>query len=110
MRAVERQQRRIVLPTARPSHPSITTHMESYSACITRSILILLVLGSGGASDELLAQWITHHNPIFQGQWDKPSAGQPFRDPRFGTSLLRLTDARSEGMPGIVPQYSKRQA
>jgi len=55
-------------------------------------------------------QWITIQNPIFQGNHPKPSVEIPFTDPDFGTQITRITDAGSTHLPGIIPQYSKRQA
>jgi hypothetical protein len=40
----------------------------------------------------------------------KPSAGVSYTDPHFGTQITRITDARASHLPGIIPQYSKRQA
>jgi hypothetical protein len=56
------------------------------------------------------AQWVTHHDPVFQPNIPKPSVGMPITDPKFGTTLTRLSNARESGYAGIVPQYSKRQA
>lgn len=56
------------------------------------------------------AQWITNHDPIYQPDVPKPAIMVPFTDPKFGTTVIRLTDARSDGISSIVPQYSKRQA
>ncbi len=55
-------------------------------------------------------QWVTNHDPVFQPSMAKPAAGVVFADPKFGTEVRRLTDARSAGIASIVPQYSKRQA
>ncbi|MEK7483672.1 MAG: hypothetical protein AABZ60_04975 [Planctomycetota bacterium] len=40
----------------------------------------------------------------------KPKQGVSFQDPVFKTALLRLTDAQTMKYPGLVPDYSKRQA
>ena len=56
------------------------------------------------------AQWVTHHDPVFQPNIPKPSVGVAITDPKFGTALTRLSNARELGYAGIVPQYSKRQA
>ena len=40
----------------------------------------------------------------------KPAAGVPFIDPVFGTKVMRITNAAAASRPGIVPDYSKRQA
>ncbi len=66
-----------------------------------------LILASPAVAD---AQWVTSHDPIYQPTFSKPSAGATFADPKFGTSVRRLTDARGGGIASIVPQYSKRQA
>lgn len=54
--------------------------------------------------------WITHHNPLAQPSVAKPRVGALFPDPVFKTPLVRITDARSQKLPGIFPDYSKRQA
>ena len=56
------------------------------------------------------AQWITHHNPLFQSNIPRPAVGLPITDPKFGTSLTRISNAQGTGYEGIFPQYSKRQA
>lgn len=56
------------------------------------------------------AQWVTHQNPLYQGNMLKPFVYVQFTDPHFGTQITRITDARSSHLPGIIPQYSKRQA
>lgn len=71
---------------------------------------LALMLGCACPSADMTPQWITHHDPVFQGMMEKPPAGQSVRDPHFGTVLRRLTYARAEGRAGIVPQYAKRQA
>ncbi|MGA2298108.1 MAG: T9SS type A sorting domain-containing protein [FCB group bacterium] len=58
----------------------------------------------------VLAQGITTHDVIFQPNIPKPQKGVPYTDPKFGTRITRITDARTNGYPGEVPQYSKRQA
>ncbi len=61
-------------------------------------------------SNEATSQWITSHNPLPQPNIPQPSVMNSFIDPVFGTSIIRLTNARNENVPGIIPQYSKRQA
>jgi hypothetical protein len=56
------------------------------------------------------AQWVTTHDPIFAPEIPKPAAMAPSPDPKFGTVVMRLTDAEDGGIASIVPQYSKRQA
>jgi len=56
------------------------------------------------------AQWITHHNPVPQPDIAKPAVGVPITDPQFGTTVMRISNARESEFAGIVPQYSKRQA
>lgn len=56
------------------------------------------------------SQFVTHHNPLPQQNDRKPPMGVWTIDQVFGTEIVRLTDARASGHPGIVPQYSKRQA
>lgn len=56
------------------------------------------------------SQWIINHSPIFQPDFAKPSVGSVFTDPKFGTPVMRLTNAFSQSVHGFVPDYSKRQA
>lgn len=56
------------------------------------------------------AQWVTHHNPIFQGSYGKPALQFPYLDPAFGTKITRITNAFGLARAGSFPQYSKRQA
>lgn len=72
--------------------------------------LFLLILNSQFLILNSSAQWVTHHNPVYQGSIPKPSVGTTFTDPHFGTQVTRITDARSLHLPGIIPNYSKRQA
>src|SRR3990167_6529523 len=58
----------------------------------------------------LYSQWVTHHNPVPQPNLPKPVVGVTFTDPKFHTYVTRITDARSLSIPGIIPNYSKRQA
>jgi len=58
----------------------------------------------------LYSQWVTHHNSVPQPNLPKPVVGSTFTDPKFHTYVTRVTDARSLGIPGIIPNYSKRQA
>jgi len=53
---------------------------------------------------------VTNHDTLFMPKIDKPEVGEIFIDPVFGTPIQRLTNAKSSGWPGCVPQYSKRQA
>ncbi len=53
---------------------------------------------------------LTHHLPIPVPAWDLPSVGVTTVDPAFGTTWVRVTDARALGWPGAAPMYSKRQA
>ncbi len=39
-----------------------------------------------------------------------PPVGLPFTDPAFGTSIVRLNDAKTSGFGKIVPEYSQLQA
>ncbi|MDZ7341962.1 MAG: T9SS type A sorting domain-containing protein, partial [candidate division KSB1 bacterium] len=56
------------------------------------------------------AQWVTHHQAVAQPNVPKPTVNLPMTDPRFGTTLIRISNARASGCAGVVPQYSKRQA
>ncbi|MBF0498811.1 MAG: hypothetical protein HQM09_01655 [Candidatus Riflebacteria bacterium] len=53
---------------------------------------------------------ITSKQILPEPSFPEPSAGKPVIDPTFGTSLQRLTDAGLLKQPGVVPDYSKRQA
>lgn len=55
-------------------------------------------------------QWVTHHNPVYHGNIPKPETGIQITDPHFGTQIVRITNALSSQLPGIIPNYSKRQA
>jgi hypothetical protein len=57
-----------------------------------------------------IAQWITSHHSIFQGDVSQPAVGIPITDLKFRTSVTRITNSRSLSLKGIVPIYSKRQA
>jgi hypothetical protein len=70
---------------------------------------IILLLGITLACSTAAHAWVTHHNPVFQPDIPKPAVGIPYNDPRFGPVVMRLTDARSSSLPGVVPQYAKRQ-
>jgi len=59
---------------------------------------------------ESSGQFVTHHNAIYQGDIAQPAVGAPIQDPVFGTPVLRLTNARLDGIHGLCPDYSKRQA
>jgi len=54
--------------------------------------------------------WVTNHNRLPQPNIPKPAVLVPFTDPVFGTSVMRLTNARAGKYPGIIPTYAKRQA
>ncbi len=56
------------------------------------------------------AQWVTHHQSVPQPTISKPSLGAYTKDPSFGTTLIRISNARALGYAGVVPQYSRRQA
>ncbi len=58
----------------------------------------------------IYSQWVTHHQSVFQPDIPKPSLGSSFIDPKFGTTIIRISNARLSGYVGTVPQYSKRQA
>ncbi len=74
---------------------------------LTNISIILILSAISGVSN---AQWVTNHNPVFQANISQPSVGTLFTDPKFGTTVIRLTNARTSGLAGIVPNYSKRQA
>ncbi len=40
---------------------------------------------------------------------NKPGAGVVYKDPVFGTSITRISNAVQEHLQGLFPQYSKRQ-
>ncbi len=74
--------------------------------------LVAFAMGGviGGISGTAGAQWVTNHDPVFQPAFSKPSVGATLAEPKFGTTMRRLTDARGSGIASILPQYSKRQA
>jgi hypothetical protein len=74
------------------------------------SPVLLLLFATVIGSQHVVAQGVTNHAPIAQPTIARPSPLVPFSDPKFGTTVTRITNARSSGFPGIVPQYSKRQA
>lgn len=55
-------------------------------------------------------QWVTHHQAVPQPTISKPILGAAMKDPCFGTTLIRISNARASGYAGVVPQYSRRQA
>lgn len=61
-------------------------------------------------TNNISAQWVTNHDPIFMPTVSKPSVYTNYVDPKFGTTVERITDCIAQGYDGIVPQYSKRQA
>lgn len=69
----------------------------------------LIILGFS-LTQVLLGQFVTNHNAIFQGEIAQPAKGVQITDPNFHTPVVRLTDARTAGIHGLVPDYSKRQA
>ncbi|MFA6127296.1 MAG: T9SS type A sorting domain-containing protein [Bacteroidales bacterium] len=62
------------------------------------------------AFQSMVAQLVTHHNAVYQGDLAQPLPGILFTDPNFHTPVVRLTDARTSGIHGLFPDYSKRQA
>ncbi|MBI2968790.1 MAG: hypothetical protein HYY40_13400 [Bacteroidetes bacterium] len=64
----------------------------------------------GCALSLLRAQFITHHNSVPQTGLSLQPVNSPFTDPQFNTAVIRISDARNDGLPGIFPDYSKRQA
>ena len=72
-------------------------------------VFFLMVLGFS-LTQALFGQFVSHHNPVFQGDVTQPLPGAPFNDPNFLTPVVRLTDARASGIHGLFPAYSKRQA
>lgn len=58
----------------------------------------------------LQSQIITHHNPVFQPGFQKPQVSVLFNDPKFNSQVQRITDAKNQGLAGLFPDYSKRQA
>lgn len=56
------------------------------------------------------SQWVNTHESIYQGEFPIQQKGKIFVELNFKTNVIRVTDARKDGLPGIVPQYSKRQA
>jgi len=58
----------------------------------------------------ILHNWISNQDALLQVNVAKPAVGSTYTDSVFGAAITRLTDALSEGKPGIIPIYSKRQA
>jgi len=75
---------------------------------ITSFACILLLVSL--CSEKSSGQWVIHHNPVFMPAFPRPPAGDPYTDPKFGTTVVRLTDAVAGGFAGSFPDYSKRQA
>jgi hypothetical protein len=69
----------------------------------------LLIMGFS-LTQILNGQFVTNHNALFQGEMTQPLPGVQFSDPNFHTPVTRLTDARTAGIHGLFPDYSKRQA
>lgn len=75
----------------------------------TNTVVSMLVIGFS-LTQVLFGQLVTNHNAIYQGDATKPLPGVQFTDPNFHTPVTRLTDARTAGIHGLAPDYSKRQA
>jgi hypothetical protein len=56
------------------------------------------------------AQIITNHDALPQPDLPKPQKLALFTEPVFGSTMVRITDARLDNQPGAFPQYAKRQA
>ncbi len=82
------------------------SHVELSKQMKTTSLFTGLALIVVNAS----AQPVTNHLALPMPDLPKPLAGSPIKDPVFGTTLLRITDAAAAALPGLCPQYSKRQA
>lgn len=63
-----------------------------------------------GCIIQISAQWVTNHDPIFMSDVSKPTVYNTYIDPKFGTTVERISDCISQSFNGIVPHYSKRQA
>ncbi len=74
------------------------------------STLVSFLAGASFNLTPVSAQWVTTHDPLAQPDLPKPTVFTPYVDQKFGTTVERITNARFMGFPGIVPQYSKRQA
>jgi hypothetical protein len=61
-------------------------------------------------SEKSACQWVIHHDPVFMPGFPRPQVGDPYTDPKFGTTVVRLTDAVTSSFSGSFPDYSKRQA
>jgi hypothetical protein len=94
--------------TATITHASttapVTTATRSASTAISPTNTIVQ------SSPARAINLITHHYPLTQPNVTKPQVGVAFTDPVFNTALVRLTDARSLKIPGIFPDYAKREA
>ncbi|MCG3157568.1 MAG: hypothetical protein DKINENOH_04203 [bacterium] len=53
------------------------------------------------------AGMISSHDPLPEPALAKPAKGARYRDPVFGTTILRLTDATAQGSDGFICYYPK---
>ena len=70
-------------------------------------LMLLFLIGSIGI---VCGQTITGQDAIFMSEFSKPKLNIPFSDPKFGTTVTRISDAVKSKINGIIPDYSKRQA
>lgn len=85
------------------THMTFQSLVNATRVTLLTSLIILLYRETGSS------QFVTHHDPVAQASVQRPSFMMQSTDPKFGTTLLRLTDARGGRKPGMMPQYSKRQ-
>lgn len=86
------------------THMTFQSLVNATRVALLTSFIILFYRETGSS------QFITHHDPVAQPSVQRPSFMMQTTDPKFGATLLRLTDARGDRKPGMMPQYSKRQA
>lgn len=73
-------------------------------------VWIFLLMLCWSVPQRSAGQFVTHHNAIYQGEIAQPAKGTLIMDPNFHTPVTRLTDARTDQIHGLFPDYSKRQA
>ncbi len=72
--------------------------------------VLLSVIGFRIASAINWNSLISDQQSYFEQVQVKPDKGQSYTDKVFGTTVKRLTDSKADGINGMVPDYSKRQA
>lgn len=86
--------------------------MNSFKYWLMLALLLVsfINVAAGGARSKPAPQkksMVTSHAPLTEPFLAKPASGAPFRDPVFGTTITRLTDAAAQHAEGFVCYYSK---